>query len=110
MATVEELLAKKAVGEIERWLREEGNFSPPRLAIKFCGGCNPSYERGEVSRIVKESLPKVRWVSADEEADLLIIINGCNASCAQRLEIEEKGRLCLSIRDDGISKIYRANN
>ncbi len=108
--TVEEFLAQKAVGEIARWLREVGNFNLPRLAIKFCGGCNPSYERGEVSRIVKESLTKVRWVSVDAETDLLIIINGCNTSCAQRPEIEEKGRYCLSIRDGGISKIYRAKN
>lgn len=110
MATIEEFLSQEAVAEIERWLREEGNFNLPRLAIKFCGGCNPSYERGEVSRIIRERLPKVRLVSADEEADLLIIINGCNSSCAQRPEIEAKGRFCLSIRDDGILKIYRSKN
>lgn len=110
MATVEEFLSQKAIEEIERWLKDEGSFNLPRLAIKFCGGCNPSYERGEISRIIRERLLNVRLVSADEEADLLIIINGCNSSCAQRPEIEEKGRFCLSIRDDGISKIYRSKS
>lgn len=110
MANIEEFLAQKISEEIDRWLREEEVFSPPRLAIKFCGGCNPAYERGEVARIVKENLPEVKWVSADDEVDLLIIINGCNSSCAQRSEIEEKGRFCLSIRGDGISQIYRGKN
>lgn len=110
MASIEEFLAQRVSEEIDRWLREEGAFSPPRLAIKFCGGCNPSYERGEVARIVKGSLPHVKWVSVDEEIDLIIIINGCNSSCAQRPEIEEKGRFGLSIRGDGISKIYRVKN
>ncbi|MGB9698486.1 MAG: hypothetical protein ACPL5I_03775 [Thermodesulfobacteriota bacterium] len=107
MASIEEFLAQKTITEIERWLREEGTFDPPRLTIKFCGGCNPAYERGEFAQIVKESLPNVRWISTDAEADLLIIINGCNSSCAQRPEIEEKGRFCLAIRGDGVSKIYR---
>jgi sulfite reductase beta subunit-like hemoprotein len=108
MASAAEFLAQKAIQEIEKWLREEGAFAPPRLAIKFCGGCNPAYERSDVAQIIEESLPNVRWVSADAEADLLIIINGCNSSCAQRPEIEEKGRFCLAIREDGVSKIYRS--
>ncbi len=110
MASTEEFLVQKAIGEIERWLIEEGNFAPSRIAIKFCGGCNPTYERGDVAQIIKESIPNVRWVSADAEADLLIIINGCNCSCAQRPEIEEKGRFCLAIRGDGVSKIYRSKS
>lgn len=106
MATVEEFLAQKAIEEIKRWLREEGNIRSPRLALKFCGGCNPSYERGGVAHLVKESLPDVRWVSTEAEVDLIIIINGCNSSCAQRPEIEAKGDFCLVVREDGISKIY----
>lgn len=110
MTRVEKFLAQKAVAEIGRWLKEEGNIRFPCLAIKFCGGCNPAYERGEVARIIKERLPSVKWFSADAEVDLLIIINGCNSSCAQRPEIEEKGRFCLAVSRNDISKIYRSKN
>jgi hypothetical protein len=50
----EEKLASEAVQKIRSWLEKEtegrgGEFSS-RLAVKFCGGCNPVLERGELAQ------------------------------------------------------------
>jgi hypothetical protein len=87
----EERLAREAVSRIREWFakrkkREEEGFSP-RIAVKFCGGCNPSMERGSVAeRIRKKLAGEVTWVSGDEEKDFLLIINGCATACADRPE------------------------
>ena len=42
----EEKLAREALVQIRAWLEKQrgmGENFKPRLAIKFCGGCNPCY-------------------------------------------------------------------
>lgn len=107
MPGLEEDLAQEVIKKINKWLKEEGKNSYPRLAIKFCGGCNPHFDRGEVARLIKKAWGAGEWVSADENADLLLIINGCLSSCAQREEVEGKASSCLSINGDNISEIYK---
>ncbi len=92
----EEKLAREALQKIRVWLEKEkeagGGGSTPRLAIKFCGGCNPVIERGEVARKIREELAGARWVSWEEESDLLVVINGCPTACAEREEISARIR------------------
>jgi hypothetical protein len=89
---LEEALIREAVSRIRKWLREKGRegktFSPPRLALRFCGGCNPIIERGVVGQKIRENLAsEVKWVSGDDEKDFLLIINGCRTACADTNEI-----------------------
>ncbi|NWF92909.1 MAG: hypothetical protein HXY46_08325 [Syntrophaceae bacterium] len=55
-----------------------------RIGIKYCGGCNPHYDRvGMVERT--ESLLKNRFIFLrhDEEGlDGLVLVNGCPRSCS----------------------------
>ncbi len=106
MKNKEAFLAARAVREIKRWLQQEKVAYLPRLAIKFCGGCNPAYERGEVAQMIKKELAGVIWELPEAEVDLLIMINGCQAACAQRAEVEDRGRFCLAVGGDDISEIY----
>ena len=87
----EERLAREAVSRIREWLarrkKREGKGFSPRMAVKFCGGCNPAVERGSVAeRIRKKLAGEVSWVSGDEEKDFLLMINGCLTACADRPE------------------------
>jgi hypothetical protein len=87
----EEDLVREAVSRIRRRIRTEGQGgkSPllPRLGVKFCGGCNPEIDRGLVAgEIRKELAGEVLWVPGDEEADFLLIINGCRTACADTPE------------------------
>jgi len=104
---LEESLIREATARIQKWLRSKGRgekTSPsPRLAIKFCGGCNPVIDRGLVAQKVREELSGgASWVSAEEEPDFLLIINGCRTACADTPEIRS-GRPVAIVSSESVS-------
>ena len=107
----EERLAREAIAHIRRWLGKKATgrrkFLAPRLTIKFCGGCNPAFERTTVAQILRRGLSHVSWVLPEEDADLLIVINGCLRGCAERPEVQQKALEVLSIRDHSVSAIKK---
>ena len=109
----EEKLAREAVQRVNDWLGEEtegkGGTFTPRLAIKFCGGCNPVLERGEVARKIREELAEARWVSWEGESDLVVVINGCPTACAEREEIRRNSKASLIIHPGGVSNIEKTH-
>lgn len=51
-----------------------------KCAIKFCGGCNPSYDRGAAYRNISSQLAGVAEFSLpkdDVQYDVLLILRGC---------------------------------
>jgi len=103
-------VASQAVEIIRDWLEGERKFRGeafiPRLAIKFCGGCNPVMDRGSLARLIRDALGEaVRWVSWEERTDLVLIINGCLTACADRAEIQKNAKAFLDIQADAISPI-----
>ena len=54
-----------------------------KCGVKFCGGCNPRYQRGEAYRFIKAQLPQIDFEYAQEgtEYDHLLVIGGCPACC-----------------------------
>ncbi len=110
----EEKLAAEALRKIRRWLEKEkkgrGVEFTPRLAIKFCGGCNPLLERGQLAQKVRQGLSASQWVSWEEESDLVLIINGCPTACAERAEIQKNSRGCLVIQPGGVSDIEKTSS
>jgi len=61
-----------------------------RIRIKYCGGCNPGYDRSRLVEQMKIRLKdRVQWVSSETEPyDLVIAIEGCETSCADLKEFE----------------------
>ena len=60
-----------------------------KVAVKFCGNCNPQISVSEILREIKEKaagiLPGAEFVfRGAEEADLLLVISGCPVDCAER--------------------------
>lgn len=55
-----------------------------KCGVKFCGGCNPRFERGEVYRSIKNEINRIDFSHADEENryDILLVIGGCQSCCA----------------------------
>jgi len=107
----EERLAREVMAHIRSWLGKKATncrkFLAPRLAIKFCGGCNPVFERTAVAQILRRELTNVSWVLPEENADLLVVINGCLGGCAERPEVLQKALEVLSIRDHSVSTIKK---
>ena len=55
-----------------------------KIGIKYCGGCNPKYDRADQVRILRETHPEQDWEYVKEEFfyDLLLVIGGCGSCCA----------------------------
>ncbi len=69
-----------------------------RIGIKFCGGCNPRYDRGKAFEIIKKELEgKADFVIAEEGMvyDHLLVIGGCTNCCASYNQYTVKGEILL---------------
>jgi hypothetical protein len=61
------------------------------VGVKYCGGCNPTYDRGAAFREVRRALSEgdgqagpIRFVFAADGGsyDVLLVVNGCSNRCA----------------------------
>jgi hypothetical protein len=57
-----------------------------RFGIKFCGGCNPTFERGQLFSKLKEATSQcINYKTIDEDDahayDGLLVICGCENCC-----------------------------
>lgn len=68
-----------------------------KVGIKYCGGCNPKYEREEtLNNLIKRHKD---WIIQDETAkdnDICLVICGCERACANKEGIVAKKIITLS--------------
>ena len=75
-----------------------------KVAIKYCGGCNPNYDRVALADYVKNRLyGSVEFVSAGvDDIDLVLAIEGCKTCCADLRAFEGRPiRFISRIEDAG---------
>ncbi len=55
-----------------------------KCGVRFCGGCNPRFDRGKVLKEIEKDVDGVDFVNAveGEVYDSLLIIGGCPSCCA----------------------------
>lgn len=55
-----------------------------KIGVRFCGGCNPRFDRGVALEKIRESRPDDEFLHAveGEEYDMLLVIGGCTNCCA----------------------------
>jgi len=55
-----------------------------KVGIKYCGGCNPYYDRVALVRKIETRLDgTVEFVSPDKDSvDLVLAVEGCKTACA----------------------------
>jgi hypothetical protein len=55
-----------------------------KIGIKYCGGCNPSYERVEMIQRVQSLLEDRFIFSVDDlqDLDVMVLVSGCPRACA----------------------------
>lgn len=77
-----------------------------RVALKYCGGCDSTYDRVRYWREVREAASgKIEWVTlAAPPFDAVLLINGCEKACKERdLEREEGANWkIVSVRNDSL--------
>lgn len=81
-----------------------------KVAIKYCGGCNPRYDRRQfVDRLAGE-FPDVAVVGANDEGepDLVLVVNGCSAVCANHAHLNGKHGKIVVHSDEEYAKARAA--
>jgi len=55
-----------------------------RVGVKYCGGCNPEYDRVALLEQIKERLEgKAGFVPPEsEDVDIILAVHGCRTACA----------------------------
>lgn len=54
-----------------------------KIAIKYCGGCNPRIRRKEIVQKVKEKCTPLCFeiFNPEKQYDLILALNGCHVAC-----------------------------
>lgn len=55
-----------------------------RIGLKYCGGCNPNYERSDIVKRARADYPYVTFEPhrAEAEYDVVLVICGCLEECS----------------------------
>lgn len=71
-----------------------------KIGIKYCGGCNPHYDRTDVAKKLQRDFPQINVGSAASSPgahDLIIVANGCHSACANHVGLNGKyGKVILT--------------
>ena len=57
-----------------------------RIAFKYCGGCNPDYDRVSVAEAIRSRLAdEVEFSAAGErdDIDIVLVLTGCETACIE---------------------------
>lgn len=77
--------------------------------VKFCGGCNPRYDRGEAYRKICACCDSIARFSLPEEGrhyDVLVILRGCTG-CEYLYEDIHASHRLVSVCGDDPARIIR---
>lgn len=74
-----------------------------RVALKYCGGCDPGYDRVEYFRkIQKAAGDRIDWVGLEEGGfRAVLVISGCETACPEEDLAAAGVPGIISVRDDG---------
>lgn len=75
-----------------------------KVALKFCGGCNPEFDRGEYyDRIRSAAGRSIVWVGLeDEDFEAVLLIEGCRTACPEKDLLSRTGWRVVSLTNDGL--------
>jgi hypothetical protein len=76
-----------------------------KVAVKFCGGCNPGFDRVEYYRKIRAAAgDSILWAGPAEGGfDTLLLIEGCETACAEEDLVSLAGREVVSLKNDGLA-------
>jgi 3-hydroxyacyl-[acyl-carrier-protein] dehydratase len=55
-----------------------------KIGVKYCGGCNPAYDRIKAVETIRRSISEHEFVPFSEECvyGAVLVVCGCSARCA----------------------------
>jgi hypothetical protein len=72
------------------------------VGIKFCGGCNPTFDRSQYWNEIKAlSSGRINWVGFNHSGlEALLLITGCHTSCPEKNFHPADYNLFIVVRDN----------
>jgi hypothetical protein len=73
-----------------------------RVGVKYCGGCNPHYDRLALAEDLRARLGgEIAWASPEaRDLDLVLAIEGCQTACADLSPFEGSEIRIITCRED----------
>ena len=77
--------------------------------VRFCGGCNPRYDRGKALEKIKEQNKDVDFRIAEEGEtyDHLLVIGGCTNCCASHCQFSTRKGLTKMWDEKHINEVLK---
>lgn len=81
-----------------------------KCGIRFCGGCNPRFDRGKVLTELKEERKNIDFQVAEEgqEYDVILVIGGCTNCCASHCQFTSKEGVLMLWDEGHVEKILNS--
>lgn len=78
-----------------------------KIGIKFCGGCNPVYDRGRRVSRFREAHPEHEYVTTDTNAicDIWMVVCGCSRRCADTKGLKAGRDIVLLWDEDSFKRL-----
>ncbi|MCX5996432.1 MAG: hypothetical protein NTV42_02195 [Chloroflexi bacterium] len=87
---------------------------PIRIALKFCGSCNPEIDlsslAGQVRKLTSSREDIQFFPFNTKELDLLVILCGCRRSCADKEEYKSQAKRHLIIAGESLDGSPQSEN
>ena len=73
-----------------------------RIALKYCGGCDPGFDRVEYFREIQNTAGDlIEWVTLDDPDFVsVLVISGCDTACPAQNMVLKACRRIVTIGDD----------
>jgi hypothetical protein len=73
-----------------------------RIALKYCGGCDPGFDRVEYFKEIQNAAGDlIEWVTLDDRnLEAVLVICGCDTACPEEKMLIEACRRIVAIRDN----------
>ncbi|MCJ7773960.1 MAG: hypothetical protein MUP22_12605 [Desulfobacterales bacterium] len=83
-----------------------------KIGLKYCGGCNPNYDRGAMAeKISRELNDAANFVTIiDGDVDMVVSIQGCDVSCADLKPFKDYTVQIINNIDDAEAFIEEIQN
>lgn len=67
-----------------------------RIAVKYCGSCNPEVDLSRIGNLIVEQAQGLGWevvpVARVTGADVLVLLCGCPRACIDTEELDQKAK------------------
>jgi len=83
-----------------------------KLGIKYCGGCNPRYDRSQLFRRIQADFGHIHTIEIAEEKETyetLFIIGGCMNCCAKTDHLSVQGKTVRIKSPEDYEKLIERN-